>query len=388
MTTATKSPVKVRKNRSKEFVERLFIHADIKINGNRPWDIQVKDERLYSRLIAGKSLALGESYMDGWWDCENLEGFIERTVRARLDQKVSLTPATVLQYIQAVTANQGSKKRSFEIGEKHYDTGNDLFSVMLDKRMVYTCGYWTGKDGQPLQTLDEAQEAKLDLICRKINLQKGQKVLDIGCGWGSFAKFAAERYGAHVVGITVSKEQIPLAEENCKGLPVEIRFQDYRDVNEKFDHIISIGMFEHVGLKNYKEYMKMANRCLKDGGFFLLHTIGMNKSITLPNPWFDKYIFPGGKLPSVAQLSRSFEDYFIMEDWHNFGYDYSKTLKAWFDNFDRNWPSLKEKYGERFYRMWKFYLLSLVGGFRARECQLWQIVLSKDGVEGGYKSLR
>ncbi len=381
------------KNTSKAFVEKLFAHADIYVNGSRPggkkpWDIEVKDERLYSRLIAGGSLALGESYMDGWWECDELETFIEKIIRGQINKHIPFTAGTALQYAKAFIANQGSKQRSHEIGEKHYDTGNDLFSVMLDKRMVYTCAYWTGKDGQTLHTLDEAQEAKLDLVCRKINLQKGQRILDIGCGWGSFAKFAAEKYGAHVVGITVSKEQVLLAEENCKGLPVEIRLQDYRDVNEKFDHIISLGMFEHVGLKNYKEYMQMANRCLKDDGLFLLHTIGMTRSITLPNPWLDKYIFPGSKLPSVAQISHSFEKFFIMEDWHNFGYDYSKTLCAWYQNFDKHWPQLKEKYGERFYRMWKFYLLSCVGGFRSRECQLWQIVLSKKGVVGGYRSVR
>ena len=222
--------------------------------------------------------------------------------------------------------------------------------------------------------------------------------MDIGCGWGSFAKFAAEKYGASVVGITISREQAALAEERCKGLSVEIRIQDYREVNEQFDHIVSLGMFEHVGYKNYRAYFEMANRCLNDNGLFLLHTIGSDVSTLIGEPWSCKYIFPGGMLPSIAQIGKAIEKLFVMEDWHNFGTDYDKTLMAWFKNFDATWsasaplqrdkPTLKDTYGERFYRMWKYYLLSFAGAFRAREIQLWQIVLSKHGVPGGYQSLR
>ena len=254
---------------------------------------------------------------------------------------------------------------------------------MLDERMVYTCGYW--KD---VNNLDDAQEKKLDLVCRKIGLKSGQRILDIGCGWGSFAKFAAERYGAQVVGITVSKEQVVLARERCKGLPVEIRLQDYRDLNEKFDHIISLGMFEHVGYKNYREYMTVARRCLVDGGLFLLHTIGGNISSTQTDAWIDKYIFPNSIIPSAKQITSAYEGLFVMEDWHNFGTYYDRTLMAWFENFDNAWPALASKYNERFYRMWKFYLLVCAGTFRSRHNHLWQIVLSPRGVVGGYTSIR
>ena len=274
-------------------------------------------------------------------------------------------------------------KGPIRIGEHHYDKGNDLYKAMLDKRLTYTCGYW-----KKAKTLDQAQEAKLDLVCKKLNLKPGQKILDIGCGWGSFAKYAAEKYKVKVVGITVSKEQIAFAKKLCKGLPIEIRLQDYRDIREKFDHIVSLGMFEHVGVKNYRKYMKVVHRCLKDDGLFLLHTIGRNKSLTTSDPWAEKYIFPNSMLPSIKQIGESIEELFVMEDWHNFGTDYDKTLMAWFTNFRKNWNKIKKNYDERFYRMWKYYLLASAGLFRARKGQLWQIVLSKKGVPKGYNSIR
>lgn len=366
----------------KKKTQELLSLAGVEVNGKNPWDIQVHDERFYSRVLGKGSLALGESYMDGWWDVERLDMFFDRVLRVDLNRKL-ITPSVILHVLRAKFFNLQSIPRAFKVGEEHYDIGNDLYSRMLDKRMVYTCGYW--KDAQ---TLDDAQEAKLDLVCKKLNLKEGQRILDIGCGWGSFAKFAAERYGVEVVGITVSKEQLKLAKENTKGLSVEIRFQDYRDVNEKFDHIVSLGMFEHVGYKNYREYMKIVRRSLKEDGLFLLHTIGGNSSSSTTEPWIDKYIFPGGMLPSIKQIGKSIEGYFVMEDWHNFGPDYDRTLMEWFRNFDSAWPELKDTYSKRFYRMWEYYLLACAGSFRSRKNQLWQIVLSKKGLRGGYQSIR
>ena len=260
------------------------------------------------------------------------------------------------------------------MGIKHYDLGNDLYQRMLDKRLVYTCGYWKNADN-----LDDAQEAKLDLVCRKIGAKPGMKILELGCGWGSFAKFAAEKYGASVLGVTVSKEQVALGMELCKGLPVELRLQDYREVQGTFDAVISIGVMEHVGHKNYSTYMEVVNRCLKEDGIGFVHTIGGNKSITNGEPWTDKYIFPNGMLPSIAQLGTAMERHFVMEDWHNFGPYYDPTLMAWHANFEAAWPDLKEKYGDTFYRMWRYYLLSSAGGFRSRNQQLWQIVFTRLG---------
>lgn len=369
------------------FFEKLLARADVIIGGGRPWDITVRDERLFPRVIRYGTLGLGESYMDGWWDAAEIDTFVCKVFASDIDRAIQVNLASIFTVLKAFLFNLQSSGRAFKVGEVHYDLGNDLYQAMLDRRMVYTCGYWSGTP--PAQNLDEAQVAKLDLVCRKIGLKKGDRILDIGCGWGSFAKYAAERYGASVVGITVSEEQAELAKENCKGLPVEIRVQDYRDVNEPFDHIVSLGMFEHVGAKNYRTYFEVADRCLKKGGLFLLHTIGFPVSQITSDPWIEKYIFPGGVLPSVTQIGKAIEGLFVVEDLHNFGADYDKTLMAWFKNFDAAWPELRKnkKYDERFYRMWKYYLLTCAGGFRAREMQLWQIVLSR-GVPGGYKSVR
>ncbi len=368
---------------TREFATGLLKKADITIGGSKPQDIAIHDERFFNRVIRYGTLGLGEAYMNGWWDANVLDVFIDTVLRARLDKVISINLASVLTVAKAFLFNLQSSKNAFKVGEMHYDLGNDLYEAMLDKRMVYTCGYWKGA-----KNLDEAQEAKLDLVCRKIGLTNGDRILDIGCGWGSFAKFAAEKYGASVVGITVSVEQAALARERCKGLPVEIRVQDYREMHEQFDHIVSLGMFEHVGAKNYRAYFEMVGRCLKDDGLFLLHTLGYKVSQMNSDPWIEKYIFPGGVIPSLAQISTASEGLFIAEDLQNFGADYDKTLMAWFKNFDAAWPKLKAKYGERFYRMWKYYLLSCAGVARAREMQLWQIVLSKNGVPGGYTSVR
>lgn len=365
------------------FIEALLSKAGITIGGNDAADIRVRDERLFNRVIRHGSLGLGEAYMDGWWDAGALDEFFHKVLAAHLENAFRINFASIVAIGKAFLLNLQSSKRAFKVGEEHYDLGNDLYAAMLDKRMVYTCGYWKNA-----KNLDEAQEAKLDLVCRKIRLKKGDRVLDIGCGWGSFAKYAAEKYGASVVGITISKEQAALARTLCAGLPIEIRVQDYRDVNEKFDHIISLGMFEHVGVKNYRTYFEVARRCLKKDGLFLLHTIGHHISEVTSDPWIVKYIFPGGQLPSVAQIGKAIEGLFIVEDLHNFGADYDTTLMAWFHNFDTAWPSLRGKYSDRFYRMWKYYLLSCAGTFRARGAQLWQIVLSQDGVPGGYQSVR
>lgn len=370
--------------RAKEKVASLLAEAGITVNGDKPWDPAVHDERLYDRVLAGGTLALGEAYMDGWFDVPALDEFICRALRARLkDRFVSLS--LIFHIIRSRIINLQSGWRAFEVGKKHYDVGNDLYRAMLDKRMTYTCGYW--KDARDL---DEAQEHKLDLVCRKIGLRKGDRVLDIGGGWGSFGAYAAEHYGAEVVAITVSQEQQKLGKEKTRGLPVEIRLQDYREVTDgPYDHVVSLGMFEHVGYKNYRTYMEVVDRLLKDGGLFLLHTIGNNRTVYAGEPWLNKYIFPGGMLPSIQQVGDAIEGLFVMEDWHNFGADYDKTLMQWFERFDRAWPSLKEAYSERFYRMWKYYLLSCAGTFRSRQVsQLWQIVLSKGGVHGGYTPVR
>jgi len=377
-------------NKFEKTLREIFTLAGIEINGSNPWDIQVHNKKFYKRALAKVELGIGESYMDGWWDCAQIDEMVCKVIRAKLDEKAKRNFSITYHILLAKIINLQSYKRAFHIGEKHYDLGNDLFQNMLDKRMNYSCAYWKNAN-----SLDEAQENKLELICKKLNLKPGMRVLDIGCGWGAFGKYAAEKYDVTVVGITVSKEQFALGKELCKGLPVEFRLQDYRDLNapmesprKKFDHIVSVGMIEHVGYKNYRTYFEVANKCLNDNGLFLLHTIGNQISEKAADPWMNKYIFPDGMLPSIEQLGKAIENLFIMEDWHNFGADYDKTLLAWFNNFDNNYDKIENKYSERFYRMWKYYLLFLAGTFRARRNQVWQIVLSKDGVIDGYQSIR
>ena len=364
---------------AREKCEELLALADINISGDRPWDMQVHNEDVFNRILSEGSLGLGESYMDQWWDAKSIDQFICNLLR--FDLSSSIKPLNLLALTaRAKLTNMQKLKRAFQVGEQHYDIGNKLFEVMLDRRLTYTCAYW--KDASDL---DSAQEAKLDLVCRKLNLKAGQHVLDIGCGWGSYAKFAAENYGVKVTGITVSNEQAEYARRICDGLPIEIRVQDYRLLNEQFDHIVSLGMFEHVGSKNFAEYFRIANQSLKDHGLFLLHTIGAVESKLAPDPWIHKYIFPNGQVPSIANIGLATEKLFVLEDLHNFGAYYDKTLVAWFNNFHAGWDELKTQYSERFYRMWKYYLLACAGGFRARDLQLWQLVLAKKGVEGVYQ---
>jgi cyclopropane-fatty-acyl-phospholipid synthase len=366
----------------KEKIQNILSRLDITVNGNSPWDIQVHDERLYRQVILRGSIGLGEAYLDRWWDCERLDEFFFRMLRTRLHAENKALGQDFFHWFSNLF-NRQTVKRSLEVGERHYDIGNDLYKVMLDKRMLYSCGYWDG-----VTTLDEAQEKKLDLICKKIKLKAGQRLLDIGCGWGGFAKYAAEKYGVHVTGVTISKEQVALAREMTKGLPVDIQFLDYRNIEGMFDRIVSIGMFEHVGQKNYRTFMNIASSHLIDDGIFFLHTIGGCFSGINVDPWTDKYIFPNGILPNIKQIGEAIEGIYVVEDWHNFGNDYDKTLMAWHNNFENNWEQLQNHYSMRFYRMWNYFLLSCAGAFRARENQLWQIVLTKGGLLGGYSSIR
>ncbi len=370
--------------KEKKIVASLFKEAGIELNGENPADIRVHNPQFYRRVLADGSLGLGESYMEGWWDAEALDEFANRILRASLHKKVKTLKA-LPSLIKAMVLNYGGKSKAFVIGERHYDRDTSLFRNMLDKRMVYSCGYW--KDAR---TLDEAQEAKLELVCNKLFLKPGMNVFDIGCGWGSFCKFAAEKYGARTVGVTVSKRQAEFGSELCKGLPVEIRFQDYREITEQehADRIVSIGMFEHVGYKNYRVFMKVVHRLLKKGGLFMLQTVGGNESAVTLDPWMGKYIFPNALVPSIKQIGASIEGLFVMEDWHSFSADYDKTLMSWFRNFDASWGELKSQFGEMFYRMWKYYLLVSAGAFRSGYNQLWQIVLSKEVPSGHYSPVR
>ena len=371
----------MKEPKAKKVVQKILEPPDVQINGNRPWDIRIHNPNFYERVLSGGSLALGESYMDGWWDCDAIDQFFERILEDRLHKKVKVNAIRFLWVkLKAKIINAQKRSKAFVIGEWHYDIGNNLFSILLDKRLNYSCGYW-----EKAKTLDNAQEEKLDLICRKMELRPGMKILDIGCGWGGFVKYAAEKYGANIHGITVSNEQLKFANKFCQGLDVIIELKDYRALKEKFDRIVSIGMFEHVGFKNYRTFMKIVHQCIEADGLFLLHTIAGNTSANSTDSWLNKYIFPNSLIPSAKQITTAAEGLFLIEDWHSFGQYYDKTLMAWYNNFTKNWTKIKDKYDDRFYRMWTYYLLLSAGCFRSRRNQLWQIVFSKKGIKGGYR---
>ena len=355
-------------------VEGLFASADILLHGDRPWDLHVHDERFFRRVLTGGTLGLGESYMDGWWDCGALDEMCCRALRARLDQRVQLNFHTALAVLTSHLLNLQNRDRAPIVGKRHYDVGNDLFERMLDPAMQYSCAWFRNTSD-----LAQAQREKMDLICRKLGLQRGMDLLDIGCGWGGLAKHAAKHYRCRVVGITISEQQCSYASELCQGLPVEIRLQDYRDLKERFDRIVSVGMLEHVGAKNYRNYMEIVARCLQDDGVALCQTIAGNWSSTYTDPWITRYIFPNSMLPSAAQVTRAAEKLLVLEDVQNLGADYEKTLLAWERNFSRSWDRFKGRYGERFCRMWHYYLLSCAGAFRARDLQVFQFLFSKGG---------
>ncbi|CAE1143366.1 cyclopropane fatty acyl phospholipid synthase [Serratia rhizosphaerae] len=372
-----------RKDRWYAMVEEMLAQAGITINGSQAFDIQVNNPQMFKRVLQEGSLGFGESYMDGWWECERLDMLFSRLLSAGVDERLPKNIADIARIAYARLFNRQSRKRAWQVGKEHYDIGNDLFSRMLDPYMQYSCGYW-----KEATTLAQAQQDKLRMICEKLQLKPGMTLLDIGCGWGGLAQYAAEHYGVKVFGVTISAEQQKMAQQRCAGLDVEILLQDYRDLHQQFDRIVSVGMFEHVGPKNYDTYFSVAARNLRPDGLFLLHTIGSNQTDLNVDAWIDKYIFPNGCLPSVKHIADASEGRFVMEDWHNIGADYDRTLMAWLENFKRAWPELAADYSERFERMFTYYLNACAGAFRSRNIQLWQVLFSPKGVEGGVRVYR
>ncbi len=364
---------------AEDFVKSLFKTVDIQVGGNRSWDIHVHNDALYARLIRDRSLGLGEAYMDGWWDCDAIDQFTHRLLQVNAHRKP--TPSSVFLSIKSSILNLQKKSRARKVIDTHYDLSNELYFSFLDPYNQYTCSYFKNTDD-----LNVAQIQKMDLLCRKLKLTSQDSLLDIGCGWGGFAKFAAERYKCRVTGITLSHEQAEYAKILTKGLPVEIIEADYREYAQsghRHSKVVVVGMLEHVGYKNYRTFFSAIDSVLKKNGLFVLHAIGSRKSRTYGEPWSHKYIFQNGMAPSVAQIGRASEHAFVLEDMQNFGPYYEQTLLAWEKNFREHWHTLSPKYPERFYRMWRYYLLSFAGSFKARRLDLNQFVFSRIGDSGG-----
>lgn len=368
---------------NKVTIERLLSETGITIDGQEPCDIRIKNPKFYRRVVRDGSIGLGESYVEGWWECDALDEFFCKLFSKQIEKGFLGNFNLKLLLLKAKLFNLQTKSKSQSAIASHYDIGNDLYGRMLDPLMMYSCGFWKNA-----VTLAEAQEQKLKMICEKLHLKPGQKVLDIGCGWGGFAYYAAKNYKVNVVGITISKEQEEVAKKRCNGLNVEIRFQDYRDINEQFDCVISIGMLEHVGYKNYHTFMETVSKNLSKNGICLLHFIGGNETDLMADAWINKYIFPNGLIPSLAQIGKSMENQLIIEDLHNIGIHYDQTLMAWYTNFINSWEEQKENYTDTFYRLWIYYLMCSAASFRARRLNLWQIVARKSGRLMEYQPVR
>ncbi len=374
---------------ARELCERVLDAADVKVNGDRPWDIQVHDAGFFDRVVGDGTLGLGESYMDGWWDCDALDEMMARALRAGGERALTRNWRTALHVLRAKAVNLQTRRGAREVARRHYDIDDGLYMSFLDPYGQYTCAYF--KDAAP-GDLDRAQRDKMDLICRKLRIGPDDRVLDVGCGWGGLARWINERHGCRVTGINIAEGQLAHARAHARGPGTEFVAMDYRDLPRRlareFDKVVSVGMFEHVGCKNHRRFFESVRAALRPGGLVLLQTCGQDVSRPAADPWIDRYIFPNGCVPSPAQLTAAAEGLFVLEDLHGMGAHYDRTLMGWWGRFERAWPRFRERHGDRFFRMFRYYMLSCAGAFRARQMQLFQVVLSPGGVPGGYEAVR
>jgi cyclopropane-fatty-acyl-phospholipid synthase len=370
-------------------LQAIAAAADVRFDGLRPWDLRVHDPNLFADLLRRGSLALGEGYVAGRWDCHQLDELISRLLQARANRPLSRRAWAAMAWERLLdrVSNPQSLMRSFRVGRQHYDIDHRVYRATLDPRLVYSCGYWHGVD-----SLEEAQLQKLERICRKLQLQPGQRLLDVGCGWGALAAHAAEHHGVQVTGITVSAAQYLWIRERYGHLPIQVELCDYRSLpgllTQRYERIASVGMFEHVGPRNHAAFFRCMAELMDADGLLLLHTIGHGARVGGTDPWIDAYVFPGGRLPSAPELCVSSVPHLRLEDWENFGGDYVRTLLAWWQNFAGNWPHLESELGDSFYRFWRYYLLSCAGYFRSGQGQLWQLVMSRPDSPPVYRSVR
>lgn len=366
--------------KAEQFTKKVMSRAGISLNGNLPWDIQVHDDRFFDCVYQSASEGLGNSYVQGYWDSDDPSETLGRFIAVGARRSVKGAVA----HNMLITREE--QIRSLEVVDSHYEAKNGLYTNMLDPYMQYSCALWHDET----QSLAEAQINKMLLIGQKLDLQPGDHVLDIGCGWGGLPKFLAENFGCRVTGINLAQHHIDFAQQNMSHKNVKVIKLDYRDIQDKYDKIYCIGVSEHFGLHNYKQFMHIVHNHMKPNGIFLLHTIGENVTRPQADPWITKNIFPNGYIPSLSLVSQCAEGIFVTEDVHNFNTSYDKTLLAWDKNFQEQWNSIRSLHPEldsrEFYRMWRYYLNFCAGGFRKRCTQLYQFVFTRIQDQRNYKT--
>jgi cyclopropane-fatty-acyl-phospholipid synthase len=344
--------------------------------------IRLTDKKLYRTLFLNPELRAGEAYMDGTLICEGggirdlLEVFAHNRDGLRKHPWQKILKGWLKKIRRYHQRNRAVASRKNV--QHHYDLSNEFYRLFLDEDLQYSCAYWPSLD----ITLEEAQRAKKAHIAAKLNLKPGQRVLDIGCGWGGMAIYLAQNYGVNVVGVTLSDEQHALGRARVKALglsdKVDIRLQDYRDVPEKFDAIVSVGMFEHVGIAHYLEYFSKIHDALKDDGCALVHSIGRKGGPGTTGAWIRKYIFPGGYSPALSETFAEIEKAGLwVTDCEILRLHYAETLLEWDKRFQKNRDKVIEMFDARFARMWEFYLIVSEFSFRHGKHMNFQIQLSK-----------
>lgn len=349
----------------------LLREANIEPNGASPWDPQIKDERFYRTVLLRGSVGLGDAYLNGWWECADISGFILRIIKSGIHLRVPRVDI-FLRRLRFGLIDAQNRIRSKRVAELHYDEDPYIFEVMLGSTNSYTCARWKG-----VITLDAAQQQKMDLLCKKAGLSSGMTVLDIGSGWGGFLAYAAERYQVRGIGLTISKTQLDYARKRYGNLPVEFRLQDYRDFVGGVDAVVSICVIEHVGSDHYREYFQKVRETLtREDGFFAMQCILACDTQARMDPWTEKHIFPNGILPTLERIENAVEGILHIVDREFFRDDYVRTFSAWYENLVRNKNAIIARCGVRYFRKYEYYLCLYIAGFGSGRIDVGQFVLS------------
>lgn len=378
---------KMIRSKIQQVVTEQLSRSGIRVGTDHPWDIQVHDPRFYQRLAMQGSLGAGESYVEGWWDCQRIDLLAERVLQSGLANQWGRNLRAGMGSILRRLINPQRGKRSEKVALLHYNIDPAFFEMLLGPTMNYSCAYWRSS-----RSLDDAQRQKMHLIGKKLDLGPQDRALDIGCGWGGLAHYLSSVFGCSVVGITNSTSQARYANERFGSHLCTFIHCDYKAFDPRahggFTKVVSVGMFEHVGIRNYQAFFGLCRRAIPSDGLILLHTFGRTIERDF-DPWTDRYIFPNSYLPTIQDIGRATGGSLVMEDWHNFGADYDRTLMAWLSRFEAWASSGACDMSIQQVRMWRYYLATYAACFRVRNrIQLWQLVLSRRGVAGGYRSIR